>query len=59
MAASASNRSQDTSLETFLASLGSEKAEPGNCSVRCGLSVHAKINMFSRSSISANYGVHT
>jgi hypothetical protein len=58
-AASASNRSQDTSLKHFSASLGSEKAEPGSCYVRCGLSVHAKIDMFSRSSISANHGVHT
>ena len=59
MAASASNRSWDTSLKHFWPLLGSEKAQPGSCSVRCRLSVHAKTGMFSRSSISANYGVHT
>jgi hypothetical protein len=31
MGARASNRSQDTSPKSFWASLGSEKAEPGNC----------------------------
>src|ERR1039458_9636329 len=58
-AASASNRSQDTSLEHFSASLGSEKAGPGSCSVRCGLFVYPKTGMFSRSSISANHGLHS
>jgi hypothetical protein len=57
MAASASNRSQDTSLKYFSASLGSEKAEPGSfCALRA-FRPRAKTGMFSKSTISAN--VHT
>jgi hypothetical protein len=56
MAASASYRSQDTLLKHcwLLQAAGRRCLE-----LFCALSVHAKMDMFSRSSISANYGVRT